>query len=76
MALWHREGEGQASFVLGVVLEEGLEGILTPDVGHVLDAELVELDAFGPHAVDHQPGGHVHEHPLVTVDSCYEAKKS
>ena len=48
-----------------VILEESLEGVLTPDVRDVLDAQLVELNSLRAHAVDHQPSRNINQYLLL-----------
>mmetsp|Transcript_70148 Transcript_70148/g.123666 ORF Transcript_70148/g.123666 Transcript_70148/m.123666 type:complete len:294 (-) Transcript_70148:9888-10769(-) len=57
----HRFGGGE-DVGLG---QEPCKPILAPHVGAALDAELVELDPLGAHAVDDQPGQHLTQYPLA-----------
>ena len=44
---------------VGVPLDELAEGRLAPDVGEVLPAQLIKLDALHLHRVDHEPRRHL-----------------
>lgn len=50
-------------------MKQVLIRVLAVHVRHVLQAELVELDALHPHAVDYLPGSHIHQHLLSSSKS-------
>ena len=55
LALRRRRGRELAAVEVRVLAQQVVEGDLAPHVGHVLQAELGELHAFGAHRVDNEP---------------------
>ena len=53
-----------------MAMQQILVGVLTVYVCYILQAELVELNALHPHAIDHLPCGYIHEHLLGSSESC------